>query len=43
MHSLKSEQGELHEALLKLFWAEILVQNHSSNKTWQILKQKIKS
>lgn len=43
MHSLKSEQGELHAALLKPFWAEILIQNPSSSKIWKILKQKIKS
>lgn len=39
MHSLKSEQGELHAALLKPFWAEILIQNPSSSEVWKILKQ----
>lgn len=41
-HSLKSEQGKLCAAYLKTYWAEILIQDPSSSRIWEILKWKAK-
>lgn len=43
MHSLKSEQGELCAPSLKPYWAEVLIQDPSCSKIWEILKWKMKS